>query len=128
MKPGSLFNQRFEIERRAGSGGMSIVFRARDVTTGEVCALKLLAGDGDRKLERFDREGRVLAELRHPAIVRYIDHGVTAAGERYLAMEWLEGEDLSERLARAPLTIGEALVLVRVVAEALGVAHARGVV
>jgi tetratricopeptide (TPR) repeat protein len=128
VKPGSLFNERFEIERRAGSGGMSIVFRARDVTSGEICAIKLLTGEGARQLERFDREGRVLAELRHPAIVRYVDHGVTGEGERYLAMEWLEGEDLSERLARAPLTINEALVLARVVAEALGVAHARGVV
>jgi eukaryotic-like serine/threonine-protein kinase len=126
--PGSLFNGRFEIDRRAGAGGMSVVYRARDMITGETCALKLLTGDGAAFLERFDREGKVLAELHHPAIVRHIAHGVTAAGDRWLAMEWLEGEDLATRLARAPLTIAEVVVLARVAAEGLGVAHAHGVV
>ena len=80
---------------------MSIVYRARDGETGTPCAVKVLARAEPRLLERFDREARLLAELRHPGIVRYVTHGVTPEGDRYLAMEWLEGEDLSERLSRA---------------------------
>jgi hypothetical protein len=128
VRPGALISDRFEVERRAGTGGMSIVYRARDRSTGALCAIKVLAADEARSTERFDREVRVLADLRHPAIVRYVDHGVTADGDRFLAMEWLEGEDLAERLTRAPLTIGEATRLIRLVAEALGHAHARGIV
>ena len=52
---------------------------------------------------RFQREANVLATLRHPGIVRYVAHGRAESGEPYLAMEWLEGEDLAERLARGPL-------------------------
>src|SRR5262245_8636440 len=78
--------------------------------------------------ERFLREARVLAELRHPGIVRYIAHGQAATGELYLAMEWLDGEDLLSRLARTRTTLPEAVTLIRRVAEALAVAHAHGVV
>jgi eukaryotic-like serine/threonine-protein kinase len=63
-------------------------------------ALKLLVSGGDK---RFLREGRVLRELSDDAIVRYVAHGVTAAGRPWLALEWLEGEDLAERLEREPL-------------------------
>src|SRR5262249_34890757 len=73
------------------------------------------------------REARLLAELRHPAIVRYESHGVTPAGEPYLVMEWLAGETLSERLFRGTLSVEEAVVLGRRVAEAPSAAHERGV-
>jgi eukaryotic-like serine/threonine-protein kinase len=60
--------------------------------------------------------------------VRYISHGLTAQGLPFLAMDWLEGEDLSERLWRASLEVQECLTLVRRACEGLAVAHARGVV
>ena len=130
---------RFVVERLAASGGMGRVFRARDVQTGDVVALKVLdrpegsrlgnAGDArDRALERFAREARLLAQLRHPGIVRFVAFGVTAAGEPYLAMEWLEGETLARRLSRGALSVPEALAVGRRVALALGSAHAAGVV
>src|SRR6185503_12334618 len=101
----------FEIERPARHGGMGTIYRARDPRTGEWVALKVL-GDltvatGDA--ERFVREAKILAELRHPAIVRYVSHGRTPAGEHYLAMEWLDGEDLRERLRERGLTVAESL-------------------
>src|SRR5262249_49662727 len=67
-------------------------------------------------------------ELRHAGIVRYVAHGETPDGELFLAMEWLEGEDLASRLRRMPLTTDETVALGKRVAEALAIAHARGVV
>jgi tetratricopeptide (TPR) repeat protein len=108
---------------------MGTVYRAREIQTGRTVALKVLhSGGAESNVQRFAREARVLAELSHPGIVRYIAHGVTQEGEPYLAMEWLEGETLDVRLARGGLAIDAAVALATRVAEALGVAHARGVV
>lgn len=77
---------------------------------------------------RFEREANILAKLRHPSIVRYVAHGSTPDGEPFLVMEWLDGEDLHARLARQGLTFDESVTLGKRVAEALAVAHERGVV
>ncbi|HEX7602125.1 MAG TPA: protein kinase, partial [Polyangiaceae bacterium] len=98
MRPGDLVANRFEIEAVAGAGGMATVYSALDRQSGERVALKVMHGAGALVPERFAREADVLAELRHPSIVRYVAHGV-GEGQEYLAMEWLEGEDLSHRLA-----------------------------
>ncbi|MDC3958981.1 serine/threonine-protein kinase [Polyangium jinanense] len=128
MQPGELVAHRFLIEGLAGSGGMGSVFRARDLQEGAPAAIKVVRTRGPRDLARFDVEARLLAELHHPGIVRYIAHGFTAAGDPFLAMEWLDGEDLSARLARGRLGVEESVALLLAVAEALAIAHARGVV
>jgi tetratricopeptide (TPR) repeat protein len=126
---GSLIAGRFSLEALAGEGGMGTVYRARDSHTGQSVALKLLQrNDRPQEGERFAREAELLSELRHPGIVAYLAHGRTEIGQPYLAMEWLEGEDLEKRLSRGALTLSESLTLVRCAAEALAVAHARGVV
>jgi hypothetical protein len=108
---------------------MGAVYRARDEQTGGTVALKLLQhGESPEMAERFAREARVLSELHHPGIVAYLAHGEAETGAPYLAMEWLEGEDLAQRLSRGPLPIAETLVLLRHAAEALAEAHARGLV
>jgi hypothetical protein len=129
LVPGARIADRFVIASYAGAGGMGTVYRARDEHTGGMVALKLLQrGEGPEVAERFAREARVLSELRHPGIVAYLAHGKTDTGAPYLAMEWLDGEDLALRLARGPLPIAEALVLLRRAAEALAAAHGRGLV
>jgi hypothetical protein len=129
LAPGELFANRFEIDRPAGSGGMGVVYRARDTFTSAVVALKLLHDDGaGLEAERFLREATLLSELRHPGIVAYVAHGQAPGGQQYLAMEWLDGLDLAERLGRGPLALGDALRVLRRVAEALSVAHGRGVI
>ncbi|HEU0031486.1 MAG TPA: protein kinase [Kofleriaceae bacterium] len=128
MHLGEVVKDRFELEEVAGTGGMGTVYRARDLETGERVALKVLIGGAPDGAERFEREVRVLAGLRHPGIVRYIADGRTRAGELWLAMEWLEGEHLGQRLERDGLTPAEAVTLARRVAEALGAAHERGVI
>jgi serine/threonine protein kinase/tetratricopeptide (TPR) repeat protein len=107
---------------------MATVFRAVDRQTGRDVALKLLAASANDEGGRFAREARVLAELTHPGIVRYVAHGVTPDGLCYLAMEWLEGETLRQRLERKALTLSESVALVAALAGALAEAHARGVV
>ncbi|WP_155798711.1 serine/threonine-protein kinase, partial [Sorangium cellulosum] len=126
--PQKLVGGRFELERIAGSGGMGDVYRARDRQDGALVALKLLRSSDAQLVARFQREARLLAELRHPAIARHVAHGVSEQGQHYLAMEWLEGEDLAARLARGPLDVDEGLALVHRVAEALALVHARGVI
>ncbi|TKD09421.1 serine/threonine-protein kinase PknK [Polyangium fumosum] len=128
MTPAELFGGRFAIERLASAGGMAEVYRALDHATGARVALKVLHAAGAPFAGHFARESYVLAELDHPGIVRYVAHGAAPSGELFLAMEWLEGEDLAQRLKRGPLSIAETLTLGVRVAEALGAAHARGVV
>jgi eukaryotic-like serine/threonine-protein kinase len=128
MRPGDVVANRFQIEAIAGTGGMGTVYRALDLAAGGRVALKTLAGIGERDAARFTREAAVLAELTHPGVVRYVAHGLTAAHEHYIAMEWLEGETLHERLGRGPLALPDALALGRTAAEALAAAHQRGIV
>jgi serine/threonine protein kinase/tetratricopeptide (TPR) repeat protein len=128
MQPGDVVADRFAIEAIAGSGGMGTVYRANDLVAGQQVALKVLGTKGHRDAARFAREAALLAELVHPGIVRYIAHGVTPEHEPYLVMEWLEGETLHTRLQRGRLAIADAIALMRATAEALAVAHKRGVV
>ncbi|HVK77242.1 MAG TPA: protein kinase [Kofleriaceae bacterium] len=127
LDPGELIADRFEVEAAVGGGGMSLLYSARDRQSGERVAVKLMAGDR-ASVARFGREVQVLAELDHPAIVRYVGHGEARGGRPFLAMEWLEGEDLGTRLRRGALPVDDALQLAERVAQALGAAHARGVV
>jgi hypothetical protein len=122
-----LIDGRFEVERLAGTGGMGKVYRARDRATGEHVGVKVLRPESVERA-RFERECALLAGLAHPGIVRYVAHGRTREGALYLAMEWLEGEDLSQRLKRKELSIEEAVSVGLHVGEALAAAHARGVV
>src|SRR5262249_6791980 len=124
MQRGNRIGDRFEIDQHVASGGMGRVFRARDVHSGENVAVKVLLGDPAKLGPRFDREAKALAKLSHPGIVRYVAHGQMASGEPYLAMEWLEGEDLSRRLARGKLSVEDSLEVARCVAEAMRAAHA----
>lgn len=105
---------------------MGQVFRARDLLTGKLVALKLLIGDGNT--ERFLREARLLAELDHPGIVRHVAHGTTPDGQSYIAMDWLDGETLSARLRRTRLTDEDSVEVVSRLADALSAAHGRGIV
>ena len=107
---------------------MGAVYRALDHSTGELVAVKVLLEGRTAGESRFEREAQLLSEMRHPGLARYVAHGAMNDGERYLAMEWLDGEDLSKRLQRSRLGIQESLLLVANVAEALEVVHAHGVI
>ncbi|HEY3498459.1 MAG TPA: serine/threonine-protein kinase [Polyangiaceae bacterium] len=123
---GETLAQRFLLEHELGRGGMGVVYRAVDKWNGAPCAVKVLTRNVDPR--RFFREARVLSRLTHPAIVRYVAHGVSPAGELFLAMEWVNGADLASRLQAGPLSIGETLELGERLAEALAAVHAADIV
>jgi serine/threonine protein kinase len=127
---GSMFGNRFLIEAVAGQGGMGTVYRAIDQYNESTVALKLLHTDAAQpeEVERFGREAQLLSELHHPGIVAHVAHGQTPEGLRYLVMEWLQGQDLSDRLLRGPLSLHDSLRLLTRVAQALSAAHTRGII
>ncbi len=128
MLSGTNVGGRFEIIELMRSGGMGSIYAARDGLTGQRVALKVLEDAGPIAGARFLREGALLSQIVHPGIVRHVAHGITEANAHYLAMEWLEGEDLGERLAREPLGIHETVSLVASIARSLDALHARQIV
>jgi tRNA A-37 threonylcarbamoyl transferase component Bud32 len=121
---------RFTLEARVGRGASGDVYRALDRVTGQPVAVKRLVHDrgDDDALTRFRREARLLAQIEHPHVVRYVAHGVDADGRACLVVEWLAGEDLSRRLKRAPLVPAEALLVAREIASGLAALHDAGIV
>ncbi len=127
LEPGLTLVDRFVVESFVGRGGMSIVYRALDRATNAPVALKFFNGGDEQAVERFDREAKLLAGLSHPAVVEHVASGVFE-GTRYLAMEWLEGQDLSQTLTRGTLSPVETLELATGLATALAAAHRAGVI
>ncbi len=121
---------RFVIEREVGRGGVGIVYRAHDSVTLTTVALKVIAISGVDAGEeaRFHREGRALAGLHHPGIVRLVAFGQLDDGAPYVAMEWLEGEDVAQRRARGAIALAQAIDIAAQVADALAASHAAGIV
>jgi serine/threonine protein kinase/tetratricopeptide (TPR) repeat protein len=119
---------RFEIEALAGEGGMGAVFRARDLKKNQIVALKAFSHRNKAEEDSFFREAQLLSELEHPSIVQYISHGRTSKGFAYLVMEWLEGEDLSEKLRRGGLSLFDTMQIIRQTAEVLQVIHEGGII
>jgi tetratricopeptide (TPR) repeat protein len=125
----SLLGGRFQVEREVGRGGVGVVYRAFDLETEQWVALKLIAVEGveTAEEERFLREGKLLSELDHPHIVKLVACGKLEELP-YVAMEWLDGEDLAARHRRAPLGLRHALEVARQIAVALDTAHRAGVI
>jgi len=119
----------YHVERELARGGMGIVFRAREVTLDRPVAIKIIRPElaTARAAERFLREARILASMRHPNVVSVHKAG-EADGFYYYVMDYIEGETLDERLKHGPLPRDEALKLARDVLDALEAVHSRGVV
>jgi predicted Ser/Thr protein kinase len=128
MKPGETIAGRFTVDAFVARGGMGDVYRATDTVSGRQVAVKVIAADHPGMGRRLAAEARALRQLRHPGIVAYVAHEADPERPMYLAMEWLEGITLSERLRTSDLSVTEALTLAARVADALGVAHARGII
>src|SRR3954471_4945198 len=130
LRPGSRFGA-YRIEAAVGRGGMATVYRAEHVHLRRQVALKVpmpeLASEPAFR-ERFIRESRAAATLVHPNMVAVFDAG-EIEGVLYLAMQFVEGEDLARQLRRdGPLASERAVAVIGQVADALDAAHARGLV
>ncbi len=120
----------YQIQRELGRGGMGEVFLAHDPRLNRQVAIKALpshlAQDPDR-LARFQREAKVLASLNHPGIGAI--YGLEeAGGHQYLILEFIDGETLADRLVSGAVPVDEALTIARQIAEALELAHEKGVI
>jgi serine/threonine-protein kinase len=125
---GTTIDGKFLIESRLGSGGMGVVYAARQLSLDRVVALKVLAPgvNTDRKAEqRFRVEAKAASQLRNPHAVTIHDFGVTPDAVLYIAMELLEGESLRNRIRRGALDVHEAVTIGAQIAEALAEAHER---
>jgi serine/threonine-protein kinase len=127
----TLFDGRYRIMRKLGSGGMANVYLAEDQELGRRVAIKILndrhAGD-EQFVERFRREAKNAASLSHPNIVSIYDRG-EAEGTYYIAMEYLDGKSLKELiLERGPAPVSVAVDYARQILAALRFAHRNGIV
>ena len=130
--PGTILAGRYRLVGLLGRGGMGEVYRADDLKLGTPVALKFLpralAADPDRA-ERFVAEVRLARLIAHPNVCRVFDLGETTDGERFLTMEYVDGEDLASLLRRiGRLPADKALDIAHQLCAALAAAHDRGVV
>jgi serine/threonine-protein kinase len=128
---GTLLYNRFRLEERIGSGGMSTVYRAFDETLERWVAIKVLHADmsqDEAQLERFRREARAAARLSHPHVVTVIDAGEDD-GRPFIVFEYVEGETLKDRIRRhGRLPVAEAVAYAIEIGRGLMAAHAERIV
>ncbi len=126
-----VFDGRYKVVRRLGTGGMANVYLAEDQELGRRVAIKMLDerhAQDEQFVERFRREAKNAAGLSHPNIVSIYDRG-EAEGTYYIAMEYLEGKTLKELLvSRGPTPLPVAIDYARQILAAVGFAHRNGIV
>ena len=131
MEP-TVLDNRYAVSSLLGGGGMGRVFLARDRVLDRDVALKVLRdqyAQDEEFVGRFEHEAKAAASLNYPHIVQVYDLGTAADGTYYIAMEYVGGGTLKDRILKGgPLEAAEAVRLASQVADALGVAHARGIV
>src|SRR6185369_6001742 len=130
LREGDRFASHFEIGGTLGRGGMGEVYLGRDTKLHREVAIKVLPSvftDDPDRLARFRREAQVLASLNHPNIGAIYSFE-ESDGIHALALEYVEGPTLEERIARGPIPLETALSIARQIAEALEAAHEQGIV
>jgi serine/threonine-protein kinase len=123
---GQILDKRYRIIGQVGEGGSAEVFEALHIHLQRKVALKIMRREllsNARAVERFQREATVASDLQHPNIVRIEDFCVLANGSPCLAMEWLDGECLGERLEDGPMPIGDAVTIAAQICAGLTAAH-----
>ena len=131
LSPGTRIDGRYEIVATLGSGGMGHVYRAHRLHLGDEVAIKVMQTSEDSPpelRERFLRESRACAQLRHPNIVSLLDFGFDEGKQPFMVMELLSGPSLKEEIQlEAPMAPARVASILRPVAAALQLAHDRGI-
>jgi len=129
---GQVLDERYHIIGELGRGGIGIVYRAQQrLVHDRDVAVKILNRAASTRVStahRFETEARIISGLRHPNTIKLIDTGHTQDGRLYIVTECLDGEPLSERLSRGPMSALDAVHVIQQIAEALTEAHEKGVV
>ena len=129
---GTTLGDAYRIVRLIGEGAMGGIYEARQLRLDKRVAIKVLARElaaNGEALLRFHREAEITSQLGHPHIITVFDFGTTDGGQPYLVMEYLEGEDLANRLHRVnTLPLPAAVRITKQVASALAETHAKGIV
>jgi hypothetical protein len=126
LKPGFILRNRYRIESVLGQGGMGAVYKAVDVNLGVTVAVKENLFTTEEFARQFRREATILASLRHPNLPRVTDHFVIEGEGQYLVMDFVQGDDLRQKLERAgPVREDEALPWFLDTADALAYLHSR---
>jgi tRNA A-37 threonylcarbamoyl transferase component Bud32 len=129
---GLVLDGKYRVQELLGEGGMGAVYRGEHMLIGRQVAIKFLHESllaNEEAVKRFYREGQAAASIGHRNVIDVLDVGVSAAGDPYMVMEYLEGEGLADLVARTgPLDLAVAAGILEQVLSALGAAHERGIV
>ena len=132
MSEGTILINRYQLEETLGSGGMSVVYRARDLTLERTVAIKILRKDyssNENFREQFHREAKAAANLTHPNIVTIHDFGLDAENRLFIVMEYVPGIDLKDLMQRrGRFNIDDAITLMVQACAGVGYAHRAGLV
>jgi len=132
LAPGTRLNGIFEIDHRIASGGMGDIYRGHAIETGDPVAIKVMRtdlADNMMALALFRKEASALHNIHHEAIVRYyVFSNDPGTGRHYLAMEFVDGQPLSELLQRGPLGFEAVRLLQERLAAGLNAAHHHGII
>src|SRR3990172_12780095 len=124
LKPGDILRLRYRIENVLGQGGMGAVYRAYDINLAVAVAVKENLFITEEYARQFRREATILASLRHPNLPRVTDHFVVEGQGQYLVMDFIQGDDLRQRLERnGPVTEAESMAWFLEICEALAYLH-----
>ncbi len=131
--PGTVLDGQYRLDEKIGAGGFGAVFRATNLQTQEIVAVKVFkpvpGNETISAVERFKREGISASRLSHPNAIRIFDSGISQEGIAYLVMELLRGRTLAEELKiRGRLTVARAAELLLPICSALAEAHRLGIV
>ena len=131
LEPGLVIRGKYRIVRLLGRGGMGTVYLAEHIMLGRQRALKFISSELAQDamfLRRFRREAQAAIELRHPNVVEVVDLDQAEDGSPYIAMEYVEGTDLSHALRAGAFPLERALAITRGVALGLGAAHDKNII
>jgi serine/threonine protein kinase len=129
---GNVLDGAYQLTRLIFEGGMGTVYEAVQLHLHKRVAVKVMVpelAENPEALGRFRREVEITSQLSHPHVIQLLDFGATPTGQPYLVMEFLDGEDMEQRLRRVGrMPLGTAVDLVRQIGSALSVIHAKGIV